>query len=87
MVLTFDEGSGNVTVSQKDENTVEVTGTGTFYPKDDNNAEAYNGEKHRTIYLDYTYKDGETTYQVNDSLVFVDTDIKFEDFQVNVVNQ
>jgi len=87
MVLTFDEGSGNVTVSQKDENTVEVTGTGTFYSKDDNNAEAYNGEKHRTIYLDYTYKDGETTYQVNDSLVFVDTDIKFEEFQVNVVNQ
>jgi len=87
MLLTFDKANKSVTVSQKDETTVEVSGTGTFYSKDDSNAEAYNSEKHRTIYLNYTYKDGENTYQVNDSLVFVDTDIKFEDFSVNVVTQ
>lgn len=34
----------------------------------------------------YTYADGVNTYKVNDSLVFVDTDMKFEDFAVKVLN-
>ncbi|MCK7531347.1 MAG: DUF5627 domain-containing protein [Marinilabiliales bacterium] len=50
-----------------------VNGTGKFYSKADPEAESYNGKKHRTIYLDYTYVDGANTYQVKDSLVFVDT--------------
>lgn len=85
MLLTFNEGNGTVTVSQKDDSTVEGSGSGTFYSKDDANAEDYNGLKHRTIYLDYTYIDGDNTYQVKDSLVFVDTDITFEDFDVEVI--
>lgn len=86
MVLTFNEENKSVTVSQKDETTVAVTGTGTYYSKDDDKAEAYNGKKHRTIYLNYIYEDEGNTYQVNDSLVFVDTDMTFEKFDVNVVN-
>lgn len=85
MVLTFDEANNSVVVSQKDESSVVVNGTGVFYSKDHDNAEGYNGAKHRTIYLDYTYEDGGNTFQVNDSLVFVDTDITFEDFEVNVI--
>lgn len=87
MLLTFNEGDKSVNVSQNDESSVVANGTGKYYSKDDAEAEGYNGKKHRTIYLNYTYEDGENTYQVNDSLVFVDTDMKFEEFQVNVVDQ
>ena len=85
MILTFNKSNNSVTVSQKDETTVTVSGTGKYYSKDDSEAESYNGQKHRTIYLDYTYEDGGNSYQVNDSLVFIDTDMKFEEFQVQVV--
>lgn len=84
MQLTFDESTNGVTVSQKDATTVVVNGTGSYYSKDDSEAESYNGKKHRTIYLDYTFEDDGKTYQVNDSLVFVDTNMKFEEFSVNV---
>lgn len=86
MKLTFNESNKSVTVSQKNASTVSVSGTGKYYTKDDSEAESYTGKKHRTIYLDYTYEDGGNTYQVNDSLVFIDTDMKFEDFEVKVVN-
>ncbi len=84
MKLAFDKDDKSVTVSQKSAVTVPVNGTGKFYSKSDAEAESYNGKKHRTIYLDYTYIDGLNTYQVNDSLVFVDTDMKFETFAVQV---
>lgn len=84
MNLTFNKANKSVTVSQKGATTVAVSGTGKYYSKADAGAESYNGKKHRTIYLDYTYQDGTNSYQVKDSLVFVDTDMKFEDFQVVV---
>lgn len=85
MKLTFDETNKSVLVSQREDgSTVVVNGTGKYYSKDDAESEDYNGKKHRTIYLDYTYVDGTNTYQVNDSLVFVDTDMTFEEFTVNV---
>lgn len=83
MKLTFD-GSNGVTVSQRNDDTVDVSGTGTYVSKDEAGAEGFNDKTHRTIYLDYTYEDNGTTYQVNDSLVFVDTDIRFEEFVVAV---
>lgn len=86
MILAFNKSNKSVTISQKDASTVAVSGTGKYYSKDDSEAESYNGQKHRTIYLDYTYQDGANTYQVNDSLVYIDTDMKFEDFAVKVVN-
>jgi hypothetical protein len=84
MKLIFDEANKSVTVTRRNDNTVSASGTGKYYSKTDAQAESYNGKKHRTIYLDYTYVDGANTYQVNDSLVFVDTDIKFETFAVTV---
>jgi len=80
--LKFDKVNKSVVVSQRSATTVSVNGTGKFFSKTDKESESYNGKKHRTIYLDYTYIDGVNTYQVNDSLVFVDTDIKFEEFAV-----
>jgi len=85
MKLIFDNVNKSVTVTRRNANTVAVTGTGKFYSKADAQAESYNGKKHRTIYLDYTYVDGLNTYHVNDSLVFIDTDMKFEEFAI-VVN-
>lgn len=85
MTLTFNKDNKSVTVSQKNASTVVVNGTGKYFAKSDPGAEGYNGKKHRTIYLDYKYVDGTSTYQVNDSLVFVDTDMKFEEFAVKVV--
>jgi len=84
MKLAFNKDNKSVNVSQKDASSVAVNGTGKFYSKADALAEGYNGKKHRTIYLDYTYVDGSNSYHVNDSLVFVDTDMKFEEFQVVV---
>jgi hypothetical protein len=86
MKLTFNKDNKSVIVSQRNASTVVVSGAGKYYSKDDNGAEGYNGKKHRTIYLDYTYIDGGNTYHVNDSLVFIDTDMKFEVFTVKVVN-
>jgi hypothetical protein len=84
MLLTFDEANKTVSASQTDGTTIVASGTGKYYSKDDAEAESYNGKKHRTIYLDYTFDDGGITYQVNDSLVFVDTDITFEVFKAGV---
>lgn len=84
MKLTFNKDDKSVTVSQKNATSVVVNGTGKYYSRSDALAEGYNGKKHRTIYLDYTYVDGTKTYHANDSLVFVDTDMKFEEFAVKV---
>jgi hypothetical protein len=63
---------------------VDVSGSGVFYTKDQGESESYNGNKHRTIYLEYSYIVGTDTYAVNDSLVFVDTDVRFEEYTVTV---
>lgn len=83
--LTFNEDSKTVTVSQMDATTVAASGTGVYYTKDDSESEGYNGQKHRTIYLDYTLGQGSKIYDVKDSLVFADTDVMFEEFEVVVV--
>jgi len=85
MKLTFNKDNKSVAVAQKDASSVVVNGTGKYYSKADSEAEGYNGKKHRTVYLDYTYVDGANTFHVNDSLVFVDDDMKFEEFAVKVV--
>ena len=86
MILAFNESNNDVTVSQKDSSTVTVSGTGKYYTKDEPGSESYNGARHRTIYLDYTYEDADSVYQVKDTLVFIDTDLRFEEFDVIVVN-
>ncbi len=84
LLLTFDELAQTMTVSQTDATSVVAAGTGKYYTKDDDEAESYTDYKHRTIYLDYTFEDAGNTYQVNDSLVFVDTDIKFQEYKLSV---
>ena len=70
MKLIFDHDNQSVVVSRADTTTADVSGTGIYYSKDDSESESYNGNKHRTIYLEYIYNDGTDDYQVNDSLAF-----------------
>jgi hypothetical protein len=84
MLLTFDEANNSVTVSQRNNETVVVNGTGKFYSKDDPEAESYSEKKRRTIYLEYTFEDEGSTYFAADSLVFIDTDVKFQTFLIEV---
>lgn len=84
MLLTFDEAAQTMAVTQFDTTSVVVAGSGSYYTKEDDEAESYTDFKHRTIYLDYTFEDGGDTYQVNDSLVFIDTDMKFQEYKVSV---
>jgi hypothetical protein len=86
MLLSFDEESQNITVSRLNETSVVVSGTGKFYTKEDEEAESYSEYRHRTIYLDYTYEDGGNTFHAMDSMVFIDTDVTFETFQVVVMD-
>jgi hypothetical protein len=86
MNLIFDHEGQDLVIAQVDSSTAMVSGTGVYYSKDDPEAESYNGNKHRTIYLDYIYNDGTDDYQVNDSLVFIDTDVTFEEFSVTIYN-
>ncbi len=84
MKLIFDHDNQSVVVTRADTTTVDVSGTGIYYSKEDSESESYNGNKHRTIYLEYIYNDGTDDYQVNDSLVFIDTDVRFEEYTVTV---
>jgi hypothetical protein len=84
MKLNFDLSAQTLAVSRIDTATADVSGTGVFFTKDQAESESYNGNKHRTIYLAYTYSDGTDSYTVNDSLVFVDTDVRFEEYTVTV---
>jgi hypothetical protein len=84
MKLIFDHDNQDIVVSRVDTTTVDVSGTGNYYSKDESEAESYNGNRHRTIYLDYIYNDGSNDFQVNDSLVFIDTDVTFEEFTLTI---
>jgi hypothetical protein len=84
MKLIFDHDNQDIVVTRVDTTTVDVDGTGIYYSKDESEAESYNANKHRTIYLDYIYNDGTDNYQVNDSLVFIDTDVTFEEFTLTI---
>ena len=84
MKLVFDHDNQNVVVTRADTAAADVSGTGIYYTRDDSESESYNGNKHRTIYLDYLYNDGTDDYQVNDSLLFIDTDVRFEEFAVSI---
>lgn len=85
ILLNFDENAKTVNVSQYNASSVVANGSGKYYSKEDAEAESYTDYKHRTIYLDYTFEDGGDTYHANDSLVFLDTDVTFEEFEVTVI--
>lgn len=84
MLLDFNHDNQTLTVSQLDSASAVVSGSGIYFTSTEAEAEAYNNNKHRSIYLEYTYTDGTDSYAVNDSLVFVDTDVRFEEYTVTI---
>jgi hypothetical protein len=84
MRLTFDENDQSLTISQLDATTAIVSGTGEYYTKNDEKSESYSEVKHRTIYMDYTFEDGGDTYHAYDSLVFIDTDVRFQTYKLRL---
>ena len=84
MLITFNEDDQTINITQLDPATAIVSGSGVYYTKEDDLAESYTDVKHRTLYLDYTFEKGGDTYHAYDSLVFLDTDVTFEAFELTV---
>jgi hypothetical protein len=83
--LSFNTSDGTVKVEQLDETTVEIlNGSGLFFLPEDAGSESYNGKNHTTIYLNYSFTDGTKTYTSKDSLVFIDNNMTFEEFELTV---
>jgi hypothetical protein len=78
ILLKFNTDDQTITISSM-AGSVNASGSGVYFTKDDDGSESYNGQKHRTIYLDYSFTRG-VTYDVKDTLVFSDTDVMFEKF-------
>jgi hypothetical protein len=83
VLLTFNKEDQTITISSI-AGAVSASGSGVYFTKDDDGSESYNGTKHRTMYLDYSFTRG-VTYNVRDTLVFVDTDVVFEQFNPVIV--
>ena len=75
--------SGNITITSSNNALYEVTGNGQFLDKT-TSTESIIGLKMQSMRLNYTYNDGIYTYQANDTLVFRDRALKFEENTVIV---
>lgn len=75
MDMTFTTG-GNCTIAQTAGSTFAVTGTGKFVEDGD----TWGGEKRNALYLNYQVNDGTYMHNVNDTLVFRNRTVVFEEF-------
>lgn len=71
------------TITGQDDNPYNVSGSGAFVEDGDE----WGGEKRDVIYLDYSYTDAvnNETHVVKDTLVIRDRSVKFEQFQVELI--
>lgn len=81
MKLAFDS-NGGIAISGVPGSVYQVTGTGAFT---ENGAE-WGGEKQDQIILNYQYSDGANNHVVNDTLVFRNKGLVYEDFTVTWVD-
>lgn len=79
MKLSF-VSNGDVVVSEIAGSTLKANGTGKFVPEGDE----WGGKKYNAIFLNYTYTEGTNTHVVNDTLVFRNNGVVFEE---NVVTK
>lgn len=75
MDMTFTE-DGNCTIAKTEGSAYDVTGTGKFVEDGD----SWGGEQRNVLYLAYHVNDGTYTHQVNDTLVFRNRTVVFEEF-------
>lgn len=67
--------NGGIVVKTGPGASITATGTGKYVK----NAEVWGGVKHHAMYLEYNYTDGATKHLVNDTLVFRDNGVVFEE--------
>lgn len=87
MMLEFanDKGEpGAITISPAPGSTFQVTGSGQYFDKE-NSTQQWTGMTWQSMYLSYSWDDGEFTHNVMDTLVFRDRGIKFEENSIIVV--
>lgn len=75
MNISFDSG-GNATITKMNGSLFDMTGSARFVKDGDE----WGGERRNVIYLDYQINDGTNTHIVNDTLVFRNKNVKFEQF-------
>ncbi len=85
MNLDIDDNN-NVTISSVMDGH-NVSGTGTFVSRDSNDAEAWGGESRKTFFLDYEYDVDGTFHRVQDTLVFRNDNLSFEDFTITLPDE
>jgi len=73
--------SGSIEIKPVEGANFAVSGTGQFFDRSETQ-ELMLGLKHQSMYLAYNYIDGIYTHQVKDTLVFLDRDIRFEEFSL-----
>ena len=76
--------SGAVTITKADASTFNVTGSGQYFDKA-SSTETWTGMKWQSMYLSYSWVDGEYTHNVLDTLVFRDRGIKFEENSIQII--
>jgi hypothetical protein len=80
MQMAFDE-NGHAVLSHTGRFPHQITGTGKLVK----NGDEWGGSKRNAIYLSYQIKQGANTHTVNDTLVFRDKDVRFEEFTPKIV--
>jgi len=87
MELEFDNmwgiPGGPITISPREGSLYEVSGTGQYFDKA-TSKESWIEIIWPSMHLNYSYNDGENTYNITDTLVFRDRGIKFETHTVRV---
>ena len=75
--------SGSIVIHPRASATVSVTGTGEYYDKS-SSTESWTGLTWQSMYLEYTWDDGTNVHVVNDTLVFRDRGIKYEEHEIYI---
>ncbi|MCC4211268.1 DUF1735 domain-containing protein [Leeuwenhoekiella parthenopeia] len=76
--------NGNsISITGREDSDLNIEGSGTFLTRDDQGAEIWGEESRKTMFLEYTYTDTNgANHRVNDTLVFRNDDLRFEEFNI-----
>lgn len=74
---------GSINIKPVTGSSVSVTGTGQFFDQATTN-ERLLGMKYQSMYLAYSYTSGLFTHEVRDTLLFVDRDLRYEEFTITI---
>ncbi|MGQ1891345.1 DUF5627 domain-containing protein [Thermophagus sp. OGC60D27] len=79
MKLGIDENNQTVVISSVESGVI-VNGSGSYANPEDAEADEWGGDSKRTFFLDYSFEDNGTYYHCTDTLVYRDSDMKYEEY-------